>query len=116
MAEISINKDILLTIIRALLEKHYVPHIFDKCRRTDGRRTKTILKPHLNNRANNVTSRVFTRKTAPSPGETNVLTKFYENWAKNSTSRVFTCFHYTHIEKTAPPTGGHIFSPIWTFF
>ncbi|KAH3820423.1 hypothetical protein DPMN_122169 [Dreissena polymorpha] len=44
--------------------------------------------------------------------ETNVLTKFHENWAKNVTSRVFTCFHYIHIEKNAPPTGGHVFSPI----
>ncbi|KAH3889057.1 hypothetical protein DPMN_013105 [Dreissena polymorpha] len=79
-----------------------------------------------------VTSRVFTRKTAPPPGsqviqltgtifelyshikETNVLTKFHENWAKNVTSRVFTCFHNIHIEKNAPPTGGHVFSPIWT--
>ncbi|KAH3843245.1 hypothetical protein DPMN_116756 [Dreissena polymorpha] len=32
-------------------------------------------------------------------GETNVLRKFYENWAKNVTSTVFTCFHYIHIEK-----------------
>ncbi|KAH3697142.1 hypothetical protein DPMN_084630 [Dreissena polymorpha] len=50
--------------------------------------------------------------------KTNVLTKFHENWAKNVTSRVFTCFHYTciHIEKNAPPTGGHVFSPIWTIF
>ncbi|KAH3853384.1 hypothetical protein DPMN_095907 [Dreissena polymorpha] len=48
--------------------------------------------------------------------ETNVLIKFHENWAKNVTSRVFTCFHYIHIEKNAPPTGGHVFSPIWTIF
>ncbi|KAH3897675.1 hypothetical protein DPMN_021868 [Dreissena polymorpha] len=48
--------------------------------------------------------------------ETNVLTKFHENWAKNVTSRVFTCFHYVHIEKNAPPTGGHVFSPIWIIF
>ncbi|KAH3738509.1 hypothetical protein DPMN_045143 [Dreissena polymorpha] len=27
-----------------------------------------------------------------------------------------TCFHYIHIEKTAPPSGGHVFSPIWTIF
>ncbi|KAH3884158.1 hypothetical protein DPMN_008130 [Dreissena polymorpha] len=81
-----------------------------------------------------VTSRVFTRKTAPPPGshviqltgtifelnshikKTNVLTKFHENWANNVTSRVFTCFHYILIEKNAPPTGGHVFSPIWTIF
>ncbi|KAH3863482.1 hypothetical protein DPMN_026471 [Dreissena polymorpha] len=48
--------------------------------------------------------------------ETNVLNKFHENWTKNVTSRVFTCFHYIHIEKNAPPTGGHVFSPIWTIF
>ncbi|KAH3818726.1 hypothetical protein DPMN_120451 [Dreissena polymorpha] len=35
---------------------------------------------------------------------------------KNVTSRVFTCFHYKHIEKNDPPTGGHVFSPIWTIF
>ncbi|KAH3725425.1 hypothetical protein DPMN_051258, partial [Dreissena polymorpha] len=48
--------------------------------------------------------------------ETNVLSKFQENWAKNVTSTVFTCFHYIHIEKNAPPTGGHVFSPIPTIF
>ncbi|KAH3696318.1 hypothetical protein DPMN_083780 [Dreissena polymorpha] len=73
----------------------------------------------------NVASRVFTnkcgwttdkdRKTAPSPWQP-FLTKFYESWAKNVTSRVLTCFHYIHIEKNALPTGGHVFSPIWTIF
>ncbi|KAH3873203.1 hypothetical protein DPMN_036432 [Dreissena polymorpha] len=29
---------------------------------------------------------------------------------------LFTCFHYIHKEKNAPPTGGHVFSPIWTIF
>ncbi|KAH3792223.1 hypothetical protein DPMN_145714 [Dreissena polymorpha] len=48
--------------------------------------------------------------------ETNCFTKFHENWANNVTSRAFTCFHYIHIEKNAPPTGGHVFSPIWTIF
>ncbi|KAH3862072.1 hypothetical protein DPMN_025031 [Dreissena polymorpha] len=48
--------------------------------------------------------------------ETNVLSKFQENWAKNVTSTVFACFHYIHIEKNAPPTGGHVFSPIPTIF
>ncbi|KAH3863654.1 hypothetical protein DPMN_026643 [Dreissena polymorpha] len=48
--------------------------------------------------------------------KTHVLTKFHEDWSKNVTSRVFTCFHYIHIEKTAPPPGGHVFSPIWTIF
>ncbi|KAH3695220.1 hypothetical protein DPMN_082677 [Dreissena polymorpha] len=29
---------------------------------------------------------------------------------------LLTCFHYIHIEKNAPPTGGHVFSPIWIIF
>ncbi|KAH3832763.1 hypothetical protein DPMN_106058 [Dreissena polymorpha] len=48
--------------------------------------------------------------------ETKVLTKFQEDWSKNVTSRVFTCFHNIHIEKNALPTGGHVFPPIWTIF
>ncbi|KAH3808889.1 hypothetical protein DPMN_137249 [Dreissena polymorpha] len=91
---------------------------------------RPILQPHLSNQC------LITRKTAPPPWqpyiyktnlftthviqltrtifnlnsrikETNVLTKFHANWDKNVTSRVFTCFHYIHIEKNAPPTGGH---------
>ncbi|KAH3886680.1 hypothetical protein DPMN_010693 [Dreissena polymorpha] len=88
----------------------------------------------------------------PSSHETNVLSKFHENWAKNVTSTVFTCFHYIHLAQTdrptdrptdqqtnqqtdqqtgqkqyvphyysgghknVPPTGGHVFSPIWTIY
>ncbi|KAH3716232.1 hypothetical protein DPMN_058951 [Dreissena polymorpha] len=48
--------------------------------------------------------------------KTNVLTKFHEDWAKNVSSRLFTCFHYIHIEKTAPSPGGHVFPPIMTIF
>ncbi|KAH3803029.1 hypothetical protein DPMN_156727 [Dreissena polymorpha] len=48
--------------------------------------------------------------------KTHVQTKFHEHWTKNVTSRVFPCFHYLHIEKTAPPPGGNVFSPIWTIF
>ncbi|KAH3848544.1 hypothetical protein DPMN_090911 [Dreissena polymorpha] len=74
--------------------------------------------------AKNVTSRVFTRKTAPPPGshliqmtgtifelnshikETNVLTKFHENWAKNVTSRtIFELFQ--EINKTNVLTNFH---------
>ncbi|KAH3869868.1 hypothetical protein DPMN_033039 [Dreissena polymorpha] len=40
--------------------------------------------------------------------ETNVLTKFHEDWNKNVTSRVENC--------PAPPPGSHVFSPIWTIF
>ncbi|KAH3876384.1 hypothetical protein DPMN_000224 [Dreissena polymorpha] len=63
-----------------------------------------------------VTSRPNKENCPPGSHETNVLTKFHEHLAKNVTSRVFTCFHYIHIEKNAPPTGGHVFSPIWTIF
>ncbi|KAH3783303.1 hypothetical protein DPMN_161238 [Dreissena polymorpha] len=104
---------------------------------------RPIPKPHLSNQANNVTSRTIFKLTAdinkfklftkfyddwakhvtsrvkmqpPDNHETNVRTKFHENWAKNVTSRVFTCCHDIHIEKTAPPTGGHVFSSIWTIF
>ncbi|KAH3866115.1 hypothetical protein DPMN_029169 [Dreissena polymorpha] len=35
--------------------------------------------------------------------ETNVLTKSHEDWTKNVTSRVLTCFHYIHIANIAPP-------------
>ncbi|KAH3893444.1 hypothetical protein DPMN_017591 [Dreissena polymorpha] len=31
-------------------------------------------------------------------------------------SRLFTCFHYIHIKKTAPLPGGHVFSLITTIF
>ncbi|KAH3834185.1 hypothetical protein DPMN_107504 [Dreissena polymorpha] len=93
--------------------------------------------------AKNVSSRLFTcfhyihiEKTVPPPGDhvfppimtifelaknvtsrkSHVLTEFHEDWTKNVISKVFTCFHYIHIEKTAPPPVGHVFSPIWTIF
>ncbi|KAH3851895.1 hypothetical protein DPMN_094382 [Dreissena polymorpha] len=49
--------------------------------------------------------------------KTNVLTNFHDDWAKIVTSRPNreNC-HYIHIEKNATPTGGHVFSPIWTIF
>ncbi|KAH3825616.1 hypothetical protein DPMN_127497 [Dreissena polymorpha] len=83
---------------------------------------KLIRDIHITN-AKNVTSR---RPPPPPPGgyvfllirtifeldrriqETNVLTKFHVDWTKNVTSRVFTCFYYIHIEKTALPPGGPI--------
>ncbi|KAH3886892.1 hypothetical protein DPMN_010905 [Dreissena polymorpha] len=64
--------------------------------------------------AKNVTSRENVPPSPTGSHETNVPTIFHENRAKIVTSRVFTCFHYIHKEKTAPPTGGHVFSPIWT--
>ncbi|KAH3792449.1 hypothetical protein DPMN_145946 [Dreissena polymorpha] len=43
---------------------------------------------------------------------TNVLSNFHDDWAKivtSRTSRVLTYFHYIHIEKNAPPTGGPVY-------
>ncbi|KAH3862210.1 hypothetical protein DPMN_025176 [Dreissena polymorpha] len=87
----------------------------NKCGRTDdGQRPFT--KAHLGNQPDGQTDgRTDGLKTAPSPWQP-FLTKFLENWAKNVTSIVLTCFHYIHIEKNAPPTGGHVFSPIMTIF
>ncbi|KAH3705469.1 hypothetical protein DPMN_080544 [Dreissena polymorpha] len=81
----------------------------NKCGRTNGGQ-RPVTKAHLSNQTEKQTN-----------GRTDRLTdghfdKIHENWAKNVTSRVFTCFHYIHIEKNAPPTGGHVFSPIWTIF
>ncbi|KAH3833245.1 hypothetical protein DPMN_106550 [Dreissena polymorpha] len=56
------------------------------------------------------------RKINVTSRKTHVLTKFHEHWTKNVTSRGFTCFHYIHIEKTAPPPDGHVFSSICTIF
>ncbi|KAH3858163.1 hypothetical protein DPMN_100783 [Dreissena polymorpha] len=74
----------------------------NKCGRTDEGRTedgqRLVTKAHLSNQ------------------ETKILIKFRQNWAKNVTSRVFQCFHFIHIEKNSPPTGSHVFSPIWTIF
>ncbi|KAH3840354.1 hypothetical protein DPMN_113801 [Dreissena polymorpha] len=82
------------------------------------------------------TGTIFELKTAPPPGghvfppimtifelvrdnnkidKTHILTKFYEDWTKNVTSKVFTCFHYIHIKKTAPPPGGD-FHDDWAEF
>ncbi|KAH3880352.1 hypothetical protein DPMN_004266 [Dreissena polymorpha] len=82
----------------------------------------------------NVTPRVLTRKTALPPDghvfkrtgtifelsraiiRTNVLTNLHEDWTINVTSRVLTKFYYSHIMKTAPPPGGHVFQPSKTIF
>ncbi|KAH3873376.1 hypothetical protein DPMN_036610 [Dreissena polymorpha] len=48
--------------------------------------------------------------------QTNLLTKFHEDWTINVASRELTRFYYSHIWKTAPPPGGHVFSSICTIF
>ncbi|KAH3706599.1 hypothetical protein DPMN_065987 [Dreissena polymorpha] len=72
-----------------------------------------VLSKFHENWAKIVTSTVFTYIN-----KTNVLTNFHDDWAKIVTSRAFTrenC-HYIHIEKNAPPTVDHVFSPISTIF
>ncbi|KAH3773338.1 hypothetical protein DPMN_174697 [Dreissena polymorpha] len=61
--------------------------------------------------------------------ETNILTKFHEDWTINVASRVFTTKNAppfgSHVfqanvtisaQKLPPPLGGHVFSLIWTIF
>ncbi|KAH3727004.1 hypothetical protein DPMN_052928 [Dreissena polymorpha] len=52
--------------------------------------------------------------------ETNLLTKFHEDWTINVASRVFTMFYYSHkyshIRKNAPPLGSHVFQANVTIF
>ncbi|KAH3820671.1 hypothetical protein DPMN_122419 [Dreissena polymorpha] len=64
--------------------------------------------------AKNVTSRVHVIQLTGTIFQLNSRIK--ETIANNVTSRVFTCFHYKHIEKNAPPNGGSVFSLIWTIF
>ncbi|KAH3708281.1 hypothetical protein DPMN_067728 [Dreissena polymorpha] len=64
-----------------------------------------VLTKFHDDKAQNVTSK-----------KTNVLTKFHEDWAQNVSSRMFTCFHYIHIEKNDPPPCGHVFPPIMAIF
>ncbi|KAH3844774.1 hypothetical protein DPMN_087036 [Dreissena polymorpha] len=109
---------------------------------SDSDESTTVTGDELNKKAKMALLRSLERKNCPPPSsyviqltgtifelnsrikETNVLSKFHENWAKNVTSTVFTCFHYIHTvkpefsggQKNAPPTGGHVFSPIPTIF
>ncbi|KAH3832470.1 hypothetical protein DPMN_105758 [Dreissena polymorpha] len=51
--------------------------------------------------------------------ETNLLTKFHEDWTINEAHRLSTTKNWAKnvtSRKTAPPTGGHVFSPILTIF
>ncbi|KAH3777678.1 hypothetical protein DPMN_179126 [Dreissena polymorpha] len=93
----------------------------NKCgRMEDGQRpvTKAQLSKQTDRRMDRQTDG---QKTATSPWQ-RFLIKFHENWAKKVTYRVLTCFHYIHIEKNAPPTGGnenlggHVFQRTGTTF
>ncbi|KAH3804665.1 hypothetical protein DPMN_132953 [Dreissena polymorpha] len=115
------------------------PLLQTKCGRTDGQGTKTNPKTSPEQSEINKTN-LLTKKTAPPNWQpyiykTNLFTKFHDEWAKNVTSKVHvikltrTIFQldsriketnsvhmFSYIEKNAPPTGGHDFSPIWTIF
>ncbi|KAH3884760.1 hypothetical protein DPMN_008746 [Dreissena polymorpha] len=110
---------------------------------TDGGQ-RPILKPHLSNQCS-ISRKTSQHPWRPYIYKTNLFTKFHDDWANNVSSRVklppgshviqltgtifklnscinetnvLTKFHETgpKIEKNAPPTGGHVFSPIWTIF
>ncbi|KAH3799470.1 hypothetical protein DPMN_153078 [Dreissena polymorpha] len=114
-----------------VLSKNVNARVFTNQMLTGGRRTKT------NPKTSPEPSDIY---------KTNLFTKFHDDWAKNVTFRVFTSFFYyinsrklppppfsshviqltgtifelnSHIKgtnKNALPTGGHVFSPIWTIF
>ncbi|KAH3842775.1 hypothetical protein DPMN_116279 [Dreissena polymorpha] len=82
-----------------------------------------IYKTNLFNKFHDVWAKNVTSRPCYSTDQNNFPTqlsyqgiKCSDQISKNVTSRVFTCFHYIHIEKNAQPTGGHVFSPIWTIF
>ncbi|KAH3720571.1 hypothetical protein DPMN_063471 [Dreissena polymorpha] len=128
-----------------ILDKKVNARVFTNQMWTGGRRTKTNPKTSPEQsaifqivREINKTNCSITRKTTPSPwqpsNKTNLFTKFHDDWANNVTSRVKlpppppnhviqltgtifelnSCIKETN--KNAPPTGVHVFSPIWTIF
>ncbi|KAH3747506.1 hypothetical protein DPMN_181933 [Dreissena polymorpha] len=63
-----------------------------------------------------IATRVSTWKTALPPDGHTILTKFHEDWTINVIPKVLTRFYYSHIMKTAPPPGGHVFQWAGTIF
>ncbi|KAH3753256.1 hypothetical protein DPMN_187891 [Dreissena polymorpha] len=72
---------------------------------TDGRRTKTDPKTSPEQSGKTMTSRVFTKTTAP-PSLLAAIHVFQRTGTILG-NKLFTRFLYIHIKKTAPPTGGH---------
>ncbi|KAH3710402.1 hypothetical protein DPMN_069881 [Dreissena polymorpha] len=95
------HEDRKINLVSRVLTRLYYSHI----------RTNALppLRPYI------IVMNLLTEKNAPPLGNhvfqanTNLLTKFHEEWTINVASRVLT-------RKTAPPPGGHVFSPIWTIF
>ncbi|KAH3878119.1 hypothetical protein DPMN_002003 [Dreissena polymorpha] len=82
-----------------------------------------IIGTNLLTKFHEVASRVLTRKKnvpwRPCFSDIigmNLLTKFYRDQTINVASRVFTRFNYSHIRKTAPPLGSHVFQAKITIF
>ncbi|KAH3712338.1 hypothetical protein DPMN_072035 [Dreissena polymorpha] len=123
------HEDWTINVTPRVLTRINYSHISKTALPTGGHEINVLTKFH-EDWTKNVTSRAFTffhyihiEKTAPPPGghvfspiwtifelvrdinETNVLTKFHDDWAKIVTSRVFTM-------NTAPPPGSHVFQ--WT--
>ncbi|KAH3878152.1 hypothetical protein DPMN_002037 [Dreissena polymorpha] len=84
-------------------------------RKPSGGRTSRKNAPHTGGHVFSPIQTIF--ELVRDINKTNVLTNFHDDWAKIVTSRPNreNC-HYIHIEKNATPTGGHVFSPIWTIF
>ncbi|KAH3753784.1 hypothetical protein DPMN_188434 [Dreissena polymorpha] len=59
------------------------------------------------------TSRKMTR---PLAAITNILTKFHKHWTTNVTFSVITRIYYSHVRKTGPPPGSHVFQQTRTIF
>ncbi|KAH3804664.1 hypothetical protein DPMN_132952 [Dreissena polymorpha] len=113
-----LNQHIIKTDIKTKLHEDWALNVtstvFELDRDIIG--TNLLTKFH-EDRTMSVASRVFTNKCGWTDGR----------WTDKELSRMktgtifklnslFPCFHYIHIEKNAPPTGGHIFSLIWTIF
>ncbi|KAH3843552.1 hypothetical protein DPMN_117073 [Dreissena polymorpha] len=45
-----------------------------------------------------------------------LLTKFYDDWKINVTSRLFTRFYNSHMRKNSLPSGCHVFQPTRIIF
>ncbi|KAH3858786.1 hypothetical protein DPMN_101416 [Dreissena polymorpha] len=69
--------------------------------RMDGQRQNNIPPPMAGDNKLKIDDIHYMIKEASSH-ETNVLSKFHENWATNVTSTLFTCFHYIHIGLKCP--------------
>ncbi|KAH3838791.1 hypothetical protein DPMN_112206 [Dreissena polymorpha] len=81
----------------------------------------TLLNSHIKKNATPPCGHVFKRTStifdlSPDIISTNILTKFQRHWTTNVTSSVITRFYYSHVRKTGPPPGSHVFQQTRTIF